>query len=168
MDINRAAFGALAVIGIVAAGGGAYLANRHNEAELAQPAPMYAVPTAGVVTETENTIANAPAAAVEPAPQTILPEPAPVPARTARRAPAPSRPAPAPQRERTSPNYGGNSSPSAPAPTPSSARADAPISPAIEPVENTSVERAPVVYRTAAEDVRRADDSCRFCDWTAG
>ncbi len=145
MDINRAAFGALAVVGIVAAGGGAYLANRHNEAELVQPAPMYAVPTAGVVTETENTIANAPAAAVEPAPQTILPEPAPVPAR-ARRAPAPSRPAPAPQRARTSPNYGGSSSPSAPAPTPSSARVDAPISTAIEPVENTSVERAPVVY----------------------
>ena len=31
MEINRAAFGALAVIGVVAAGGGAYLANRHNE-----------------------------------------------------------------------------------------------------------------------------------------
>ena len=31
MDINRAGFGALAVAGIVAAGGGAYLANRHND-----------------------------------------------------------------------------------------------------------------------------------------
>ena len=31
MEINRAAFGALAVIGVVAAGSGAYLANRHNE-----------------------------------------------------------------------------------------------------------------------------------------
>ena len=31
MEINRAAFGALAVFGVVAAGGGAYLANRHND-----------------------------------------------------------------------------------------------------------------------------------------
>ena len=35
MEINRAAFGALAVFGIVAAGGGAYLANRHNDAAIA-------------------------------------------------------------------------------------------------------------------------------------
>lgn len=152
MEINRAAFGALAVVGIVAAGGGAYVANRHNEAELVQPAPMYAVPTAGVVTETENTIAT-PAAAVEPAPQVIAPEPAPAPARTTRRAPAPSRPAapaaPASQRARTSPNYGGNSSPSStPAYTPSNAPVDPPVSPALEPLENTNVERAPVVHET--------------------
>ena len=31
MEINRAAFGALAVFGVVAAGSGAYLANRHSE-----------------------------------------------------------------------------------------------------------------------------------------
>ena len=31
MEINRAAFGALAVFGVVAAGSGAYLASRHNE-----------------------------------------------------------------------------------------------------------------------------------------
>ena len=147
MEINRAAFGALAVVGMFAAGGGAYLANRHNEAELIQPAPMYAVPTAGVVTETENTITNAPAAAVEPAPQALVPEPAPAPARTTRRASAPSRPASAPQRARTSPNYDGNSGPSAPpASAPSSARVESPVSPAIEPLENTSVERTPVVY----------------------
>jgi hypothetical protein len=150
MEINRAAFGALAVVGIVAAGGGAYLANRHNEAELVQPAPMYAVPTAGVVTETENTIATTPtAAAVEPAPQALAPEPAPAPARTARRAPAPSRPAAAPasQRARTSPSYGGNGSPSStPSYSPASAPIDPPVSPAIEPFENTSVERTPAVH----------------------
>ena len=149
MEINRAAFGALAVIGVVAAGGGAYVANRHNEAALVQPAPMYAVPTAGVVTETENTIASAPAAAVEPAPQFIAPEPAPAPARASRRAPAPSRPAApaasAPQRTRTSPSYNGNSSPSTPAYTPPSAPVDPPLSPAMEPLENTNVERTPVV-----------------------
>ena len=64
MEINRAAFGALAIIGIVAAGGGAYLANRHNDAVRAAGAALSgAVP--GVVTETENTIATTPAATVE-------------------------------------------------------------------------------------------------------
>jgi hypothetical protein len=109
-------------------------------------APAYAVPAAGAVTETENTIASVPAA-VEPAPQALVPEPAPAPApaRVARRAPA-SRPAPpASPRTRTSPSYGGNGSPSAsPAYTPS-APVDAPVTPAIEPLENTSVERTPVV-----------------------
>ena len=63
MEINRAAFGVLAVFGIVAAGGGAYLANRHNQDAAVQPAPLYATPAGAVVTETENTIAPAPAAA---------------------------------------------------------------------------------------------------------
>ena len=65
MEINRAAFGALAVIGVVAAGSGAYLANRHNEAVLTQPAPLYPAAVPGVVTETENSIATAPPATVE-------------------------------------------------------------------------------------------------------
>ena len=152
MEINRAAFGALAIIGVVAAGGGAYLANRHNEADMVQAAPMYAVPAGGVVTETENAISSAPAAAVETAPQALAPEPvpapapAPAPAKVARRTPAARTSAPAPQRARTSPSYGGNSSASAsPSYTPSRAPVDPPVSPAIEPLENTSVERTPVV-----------------------
>ena len=146
MEINRAAFGALAVVGIVAAAGGAYMANRHNEAELVQTAPMQAAPAGNAVTETENTITSAPAAAVEPAPQVTAPEPAPAqaaPVRAARRAPAPA--APAPQPARTSPTYGGNSSPSSPVYVPSHTPLDPPVSPAIEPLENTSVERAPIV-----------------------
>ena len=80
MEINRAAFGALAVFGVVAAGGGAYLANRHNDAAM-QPAPVSSAPATGAVTETENSIAT-PAVAVEPAPLVA-----------AEQAPAPSRPA---------------------------------------------------------------------------
>src|SRR5687768_12253966 len=150
MEINRAAFGALAVFGIVAAGGGAYLANRHNEAELVRAAPVYAVPAAGAaVTETENTIASVPAA-LEPAPQAFVPAPepapAPAPARVARRTPAPRpAPAPAPQRARTTPDNGGNSSPSEPPAYTRSAPVDPSVSPAIEPLENTSVDRTPVV-----------------------
>ena len=91
MEINRAAFGALAVFGVVAAGGGAYLANRHNDAAI-QPAPLYPAPAMSAVTETENSIATPPAAAVEPAPL-VAAEPAPAPSRpvnVARRAPAPA------------------------------------------------------------------------------
>jgi hypothetical protein len=146
MEINRAAFGALAMIGVLAAGGGAYLANRHNDADMVAAAPVYAVPTAGAVTETENTIASVPAAepgplALAPAPE---PVPAPAPARVARRAPAPRSTPPASQRSRTSPSYGGNNSPAAPVYTPS-APVDAPVAPAIEPFENTIVDRTPVV-----------------------
>ncbi|HTG90344.1 MAG TPA: hypothetical protein VL914_09105 [Vicinamibacterales bacterium] len=155
MEIKPAALGAIAVIGLAAAGGGAYLAVQHNGSDSAQPVPMYAASTGNAVTETENSITSAPAAAVEPAPQALVAEPkpqpavtepAPAPERTVRKAPAPSRaPSPAPsQRARTSPSYGGNS-PSAPVHTPPSAPVDSPVSPAIEPVENTTVERAPVV-----------------------
>jgi hypothetical protein len=146
MEINRAAFGALAVFGVVAAGGGAYLANRHNEAALMQPAPMYAVPTSAVITETENTIASTPTA-TEPAPQALVAPPAPEPVRVSRRSSAPARPAPAPApRTRTTPSYGGTSDP-APEPsyTPAHAPASSPVSPAVEPLENTSVERTPSV-----------------------
>jgi len=145
MEINRAAFGALAVVGIVAAGGGAYVANRHNQAELMPPAPIYAVPTSGV-TETEATIA--PAAAAEPAPQALVATPAPEPVRVNnRRTSAPARPsAPATSNSRPSAS---NRRPSEPAPepsyTPAHAPASTPVSPALEPLENTSVERMPVV-----------------------
>jgi hypothetical protein len=150
MEINRAAFGALAIIGVVAAGGGAYLANRHNQSDMVQAAPVYAVPVAGAVTETENAITSAPASAVE-TPQALVPEPAapaPEPARVARRAPAASRTStPARQRARTSPSdSGNNTTPAPPSYTPSTAPVlDPPIAPAVEPLENTSVERAPAV-----------------------
>ena len=152
MEINRAAFGALAVFGIVAAGGGAYLANRHNDAAT-QPAPLYQGPAVNAVTETENSIAM-PAAAVQPAPL-VAAEPAlaPAPSRPAnvvRRAPASVRATPpASQRARTSTSPGGNASTSSPAHTPSTSPIDPPVSAAIEPLETTTVERGPVVQEPA-------------------
>ena len=150
MEINRAAFGALAVFGIVAAGGGAYLANRHNDAAM-QPAPVSSAPATSAVTETENNIAT-PALAVEPAPL-VAAEPAPAPSRPAnveRRAPAPVRATPpASQRARTSTRSGETASSSSPAYTPSAAPVNPPVSAAIEPLENTTVERGPVAPEPA-------------------
>jgi hypothetical protein len=150
MEINRAAFGALAVFGIVAAGGGAYLANRHNDAAV-PPATVYPAPETSAVTETENHIAT-PTVAVEPAPL-VAAEPAPAPARpanVARRAPAPVRTVPpASQRARTSTSAGENAATPSPSYTPSTAPADSPVSAAIEPLENTTVERGPVVPEPA-------------------
>lgn len=148
MEINRAAFGALAVFGVVAAGGGAYLANRHNEPALVQSAPLYPAPAAGVVTETENSIATTPAAIAEsPAPAPVFeaaPERAAAPSR---RAPAPARTAPAAERARTTAQRPAQSlSPTyAPPSTSPNTSIDAPVTAAIEPLESTSVERAPVV-----------------------
>jgi hypothetical protein len=147
MEINRAAFGALAVFGIVAAGGGAYLANRHNDAAMEQ-APLYPAPAANAVTETENSIAT-PAVAVQPTPfvaEPVAPAPAPVrPATVVRRAPASVRATPpASQRART--NTASNPSTSTPAYTPSAAPVETPVSAAIEnPIDSTTVERGPVV-----------------------
>jgi hypothetical protein len=142
MEINRAAFGALAVFGVAAAGGGAYLANRHNDAALVQSAPLYSAPAAGIVTETENSIATTPAAlAVTPAPAPVF-EPAPVrTAAPARRTPAPARRTPAVDRadatiSRPTPP---------PAPAYESPSTDTPVAAAIEPLESTTLERAPVV-----------------------
>ena len=146
MEINRAAFGALAVFGVVAAGGGAYLANRHNEVAM-EPVATYPTATTSAVTETENTIATAPAAVVVPAPLVAAePAPAPAPARPARvTRPASVRPAPpASQRARTASNTSGNASSTAPTYTPSATSADSPVSPAVEPLENTTVERAAI------------------------
>lgn len=158
MEINRAAFGALAVFGIVAAGGGAYLANRHNDTPM-EPVPMYQAPAASAVTETENSIAT-PVVATEPAPRhpnaaaasgappfvAAAPEPAaPRPAPIARRV-SPKRTAPAAAKaDRTSANSGSTVSSPAPTYTPSAAPVDPPVSAAIEPVETTAVERNTVV-----------------------
>jgi hypothetical protein len=145
MEINRAAFGALAVFGIVAAGGGAYLANRHNDAAM-QPALLYPAPAASAVTETENSIAM-PAVSAEPAPF-VAAERRPAPSRPAnvvRRAPAPVRATPpASQRARTSADSGDNAASSTPTYAPSAAPANPPVSPAIEPLESTTVERTSV------------------------
>jgi hypothetical protein len=150
MEINRAAFGALAVFGIVAAGGGAYLANRHNETVVMESAPLYAAPVPGMVTETENSIATAPATTPEhlgPATAAGAIERAEKVERTPVRSAAPvrrspARTAPVAERARTTPQ------PTSPAPTytPTSASIDSPIAAAVEPVESTTVERTPVAH----------------------
>src|SRR5688572_17664293 len=148
MEINRAAFGALAVFGVVAAGGGAYLANRHNDAAM-QAVPLYPAPAVSAVTETENSIAT-PAVAVEPAPF-VAAEPAPAPARpapVARRAPT-RETRPTTQRPRTASNTRGTEPTSAPTYTPPAAPVDPPVAAAIEPLENTAVERTAVVQEPA-------------------
>ena len=144
MEINRAAFGALAVFGVVAAGSGAYVASRHNEVAM-QPVTTYPTATTSAVTETENSIATAPAAAVETAP-VVTADPAPAPARPARvTRPAPVRTAPpASQRARSASNSNGSVSSPPPAYTPSATSAETPVSAAVEPLENTTVERAAV------------------------
>jgi hypothetical protein len=146
MEINRAGFGALAVIGVVAAGGGAYLATLQNNAAVAPPATVSTASADGAVTETENSIAApAPAMAVAPAPAPEPEPPAAAPVRAAspsRRVPARTAP-PAPSRTRSAPSYGGGTA-STPSYTPPSASVDPPVAPALEPVEATSVERAPV------------------------
>jgi hypothetical protein len=145
MEIDRAAFGALAVFGIVAAGGGAYLANRHNDAAMVPPVPMYEAPVAGTVTETENAITTAPAVSAEqvaPAPfvETAPARPAPI----ARRAPAPAPARRAPVAERAETPR--RSAPAAaPTYTPPSEPVDPPVAAAIEPLDSTTVERGPVV-----------------------
>ena len=139
MEINRAAIGALAVIAVVAVGSGAYIANRQADPKSSAVGELNAPTVAGSVNETENSIAPAPVTPVEsPAKPTAA-----VPAANTRHETAaprtPRAPAPAPtpaQRSRPasqSPAYG------------SSAPIDPPVSAAIEPVENTTVERAPYV-----------------------
>ena len=145
MEINRAAFGALAVIGVVAAGGGGYLASRQAEPALGQYAPQNP-PSAGAVNETENTITPAPAATVEsvqPAP--FVEKAALRPAPAVRRTPAPVRTTPVarertPQRPAASP---------APAYDPPTAAVDRQVTPATEPLEATNVERTPAVPEPA-------------------
>ena len=147
MEINRAAFGALAALGIVAAGGGAYMASRHNET-IVVPPPLHGVPVAGAVTETETAIAPAPPiASLQPS---EVVEPAqPVernrPQVSTRQAPARVRTAPAADR-RPAPDRSRTAEAPAPAPTntPAPATANTPVAATIEPVESTVVERAPV------------------------
>jgi hypothetical protein len=145
MEINRAAIGALAVAGIVAAGGGAYLANRQ-----AAPAPLsqeLTAPASSSVNETENTISPVtppPAENLVPA-ASPAPVASPAPRAAARRESTTPRsqsiPAPAPvQRQRPVAPVPPASAPSGP-----SASADTPVNAAVEPVESTTAERTPYV-----------------------
>jgi hypothetical protein len=105
-----------------------------------QSAPLTPAPSADLVIETENSIASTPAAiAVTPAP---VFEPAPV------RAAAPTRRAPAPVRRTPAVDRAGatTSRPTPPpAPIDESPDTDTPVAAAIEPLESTTLERAPVV-----------------------
>jgi hypothetical protein len=153
MEINRAAFGALAVFGVVAAGGGAYLANRHNDTA-AQPVPLYAAPAVSAVTETENSIAT-PAVAVEPAPL-VAAEPAAAPMRpapAARRASVRETRPTTTERTRTASHTRGAAPNSAPTDTPPAAPVDPPVAGAIEPLENTAVERTAPARESAASRI---------------
>jgi type IV secretory pathway VirB10-like protein len=87
MLTNRAALGALAVVGVVAAGSGAYIANRAHPAldTQAQTASTHDVNLpagSGAVTETENSLTPAPAVAEAPAASVAPTRPA-APARSA-------------------------------------------------------------------------------------
>ena len=144
MLTNRAALGVLAVVGVVAAGSGAYIAGRQHPATDSQAVSTHDVnlPAAsGAVTETENSLA--------PEPAQVQPTAAPVAAAPVRpgnpqsaasvRQPA-ARPA-AQRQQSPRPSY------SPPPQTSSGSSANVPgnppVSAAIEPVDSTTVERRP-------------------------
>lgn len=121
MEINRLVFGGLIVGCLAAAGGGAYLATRHNAQETqgaAQASPAPAAPAGQPVTASEGVLTPEPAAAAP------APAPAPAAPRQERVAAAPrpaaAAPAPAPRREN-------------PAPRQASARPAPPIEPTPAP-----------------------------------
>ena len=156
MEINRATFGALAVFGMVAAGGGAYLANRHNDLATEQ-VPVSEAPPASAVAETENSIA-APAAPIEP---TALVAPEPGPALEPAPVPAPRRPAnvvrsapasvrtPPPASQRPRPATASRDTAASTSNPPPAAPMDQPLSMPSDPLENTVVERGPVTHEPA-------------------
>ncbi len=109
MAINKAVFGGLILVCVAAAGGGAYLAIRHNaQAAAGAPAPAAVTDTPGAqaVTASEGVLVPDAAPPVNAAPTTQV-EPASIPAparRAAPPAPAPvSAPAPAPRRPAAAP-----------------------------------------------------------------
>jgi hypothetical protein len=94
MLTNRAALGAVVLAGVVAAGGGAYLAGHRSAADnQATSTQDVTLPAAGAVTETENSLAPAPLDAQQP----VAPEAAPAasgkPAASPKARPAVTRPA---------------------------------------------------------------------------
>jgi hypothetical protein len=104
MEINKLVFGGLIVGCLAAAGGGAYLATRHNAQETqgtvqASPAPADASPTAQPVTASEGVLSPEP---VPPATTAAPPAPAARPERAAV-APRPTPATPSPRREAPAP-----------------------------------------------------------------
>jgi hypothetical protein len=145
MLTNRAALGALAIVGVLAAGGGAYLAGRQHPVSDNQTATTHDVnlPAApGAVTETENSLAPVPAK-VDPAPV------APAVTAPARPAVAPStrqaatRPAAQrPQSQSARPSY----SPQSPSGSAASTSSNPPVSAANEPPDSgAAAERRPSI-----------------------
>ena len=138
MEFNRAALAGLAVIGIVAAGGGAYIANRN--VEMRSVAAVKEVPAstvAGSVNETENSITPAPAPAVTVA--QAAPGAPSKPVVSAGNVPR-KQPA-APTRTTPPADYQGSAYPVAPVAAP--APANPPVAAAIEPLESTTIEKIP-------------------------
>ena len=159
MEINRAAFGALAIAGIVAAGGGAYIANRPDATASVQQDQAQPVAVPGAVTETENSISTTPAAVPEQAAPFTNSTAAP------RTAPAVSNTRPAAARQRTAPPVAAQR----PRPTSNPAQTsappvpyDPPVSAAIEPLDSTTVETrqaAPEVPQKSYEELSIPADS---------
>jgi type IV secretory pathway VirB10-like protein len=142
MLTNRAALGALALVGVVAAGSGAYIAGRQhpvadNQAVVTHDVNLPAAP--GAVTETENSLVPEPAQN-QPAPVAAAPaRPVNSPSAASARQPA-SRPAaqrPPSSRPSYSPAPQNSSSASANVP------GNPPMNAAIEPLDSTTVERRP-------------------------
>src|SRR5438132_12129922 len=113
MLTNRAALGALAVVGVVAAGSGAYIANRAHpaldtQAQLASTHDVNLPAGSGAVTETENSVSAAPASVGPPAPAATAPATNPLaPVRSAAvdRQPAPRARTASQTAERSRPTY---------------------------------------------------------------
>lgn len=107
MSINKAVFGGLILACVAAAGGGAYLAIRHNaQAAASAPAPaaIADTPRPQAVTASEGVLAPDTAAPVSATPAQVEPASSAAPVRrTAPPAPAPPAPAPAPRRPATAP-----------------------------------------------------------------
>src|SRR5689334_6522774 len=140
MFTNRAALGALAIAGVLAAGGGAYLAGRQHPAQDNQAVAAHDVnlPATGAVTETENSLAPAPA----PEPAQTVPA-ATAPARSAASSTRQSSARPAvqrPQSQSARPSY----SPPAQS-TSASVASNPPAAPPVEQPDSTAVERRPSV-----------------------
>jgi len=136
MEINKLVFGGLVIGCLAAAGGGAYLATRHNAegtqgTAVASPAPVAepaTVATEQPVTASEGVVTPEPATPKAAAPKSAAPKPVAAPAAAAREeraAPAPrpaaprrDAPAPAPRQASARPARPADPMPAPPAPPP--------------------------------------------------
>ena len=162
MVTNRAALGALALIGVVAAGSGAYIATREHPAAV-QPTAAHdtVLPPSTAVTETENSLAPAPAPVAAPAAASEAPvKAAPAPARTPSYPPSRTRQSSAPAQPSSRPGYSPSTS-SPTASTTSSAPAGQTASASTEPAEPAYSERrqAPVEPQKQYEELVIPADS---------